>query len=135
MAKAQKPTWFKGMYYQGIWTHYNGYGRMNETTGSLWRPHAFRAPGSGKHSAFSYYRSPVRGGRWFVRRTPNFPDRPWRAWSNGKAKKWSRYFEDHETAVKWAHVVAETYRKYDDEHAASILGLMLRYPKEENGKA
>lgn len=125
MAKwTPRPTRFGGMYLMGRWADF-GKGR-----GQQWIPYPFRAPGSGKHKAWSYSRPQVRGGRWKVRRFPvsHSPDgKPWRAWSDGKAKRWNRRFATHDEAVKWAELVAITYRNHDDIEANAILGLHLRY--------
>lgn len=110
------------MLYQGWW---NGGG---------WTRHAFRAP----YSPRKYQRPPVRGGRWFVRRLPHQvrtdKTRPWYAWSNGKAKKWSRTFATQEEAYWWANFVAETYRAYDDFMAAQIIAQRTTYPGKGEDK-
>lgn len=90
--------------------------------------HAFRAPGSGKREKFSFSRPQVRGGRWKIRRVPTVPhNKPWRAWTEGKAKKWNRRFATHEEAYAWAQLVAITYRDNEDQIADAALGLALRY--------
>lgn len=108
-----------GMFYSGWW-------RRNGSS-VLWTAHAFRAPFSKKGRVYS--RPAVRGGRWKIRRRPDGPiNKPWHAWSEGKAgKRWQRRFATHKEAVAWAHLVAETYRKFDDATANALLGRVLRY--------
>lgn len=53
----------------------------------------------------------VKGGRWRIRRKL-LGDRPWRAWSDGRAKRWNRSFPTHAEAVAWATLVAKTYATY-----------------------
>ena len=56
---------------------------------------------------------PVRGGRWSVRKDPepdrHHIDRPWRAWSGGRSKKWNRWFATQQEAIAWATYVAQCY--------------------------
>lgn len=60
---------------------------------------------------------PVPGGRWMVRKIINDtrPDLCWRAWSNGKARPYSRNFATHKEAVAWAHGIALTYKVGDPD--------------------
>lgn len=51
----------------------------------------------------------VKGGRWKIRRRYGTP-RPWRAYTDGKAKKWNRGFPTWEMAMRWSMAVATIYR-------------------------
>lgn len=57
----------------------------------------------------------VAGGRWSIRkfeiRHPigNAAEKPWRAWSEGKARPFSRWFRTQAEASAWAHDIAATF--------------------------
>lgn len=65
----------------------------------------------------------VKGGRWSVRKYNVRLDifqvargetiKPWRAWSIGQARGFSRWFETQQEAVAWARDIAWTYRMQD----------------------
>lgn len=40
---------------------------------------------------------------------------PWRAWSRGKGKYFSRQFATHAEAVQWATFIAQTYLVDDED--------------------
>lgn len=62
-------------------------------------PPSFRPPGGRP-------RNPIKGGRWQIRKKI---DGKWAAFTTGKAMKWSRKFDTHAEAIRWARLVAVMY--------------------------
>ena len=50
---------------------------------------------------------PVAGGRWKVRRL--YGDKPWRAWTHGRASRFNRRFGTHREAILHASLVAQMF--------------------------
>lgn len=75
-----------------------------------WRngdPQSFRPP-------FGKMRKAVKGGRWKVRRVSiSSHGRRWRAWTEGNAKYFNRYFHTHGEAIDWAQRVARAWGSND----------------------
>lgn len=64
---------------------------------------------------------PIPGGRWMIRKLKVASDgRPWRAWSNGKARPYARCFETHAEAVAWAQAIALTYKVGDPDTRSAM---------------
>lgn len=85
-----------------------------------------------------FRRSPARelravpGGRWQVRK---LIDGRWRAWSKGKAQKYSRTFETQQEAAQWAHAIAETFAVNDPDTREQLRrGLIEKRGKDAQRK-
>lgn len=72
--------------------------------------------------------SPVKGGRWKIRklRKPNSRGNYWLARTDGKAKQWNRSFLTHDQAVRWAHFVSLMYKVNAREVADKIIRIYLK---------
>lgn len=58
----------------------------------------------------------VAGGRWSVRKFHVRPgQKPWRAWTNGKAHILNRSFFTHAEAVAWATMAAQVVKSGDQQ--------------------
>lgn len=73
-------------------------------------PRPFRKAGFG----------PVAGGRWSIRKYEGRPERPWRAWCSGKARRYSTSFATAEEAILYAHAIAKAFYDRDPWRAEQI---------------